>query len=349
MTRRHDLRKKPNVRGTKSTNDSERFNDMDSKPNPTSNFAEIHAPESMSLTYNTDQVIEFTNLILWYYDRKQHLDINFSYVKIFDYESIALLLGVLVKFRVANLSLRGSFPYDRKAKEFLRHSIFYKYLFDKSAIKESERYNFFTSFVDENFEVNQVQKAAKGVDSAMTGFLISKASKTVWGQSHNCPGVQAVCLELMQNTDNHAAIEKERVHHFWISLNHRVREKIVKFVFMDFGVGIFDSIQNKIKQNKLFFESLSASKAFTLSNNALLLKEIMEGQIHSYVPTEFFRGNGLPFINDTLKRNEISKLRIISNNVRSSVYKDKYELLRNSFSGTIVTWELDINNIHASL
>lgn len=54
---------------------------------------------------------------------------------------------------------------------------------------------------------------------------------------------------------------------------------------------------------------------------------------------------GLPDINMALKRDQISNLNIITNDVHANVEKKDFKSISKSFSGTFVYWELNQDNI----
>ena len=67
----------------------------------------------------------------------------------------------------------------------------------------------------------------------------------------------------------------------------------------------------------------------------------MNGQLHSTVTGELFRGKGLSSIKQVLDRKEIDKLYIISNNVFANIYENQYNNINCDFNGTFVYWELN--------
>ena len=126
-----------------------------------------------------------------------------------------------------------------------------------------------------------------------------------------------------------------------------VRYKKVSFIFIDYGVGIFESLKNKPQTNKWFgwFEKIKNKLKY--GGNDEIFKMLLEGQMHLTVTGQHFRGKGLPGINEVLERNQISNLKIISNNVYSNVTSKEFNKLNSEFSGTFMYWELNENNINS--
>ena len=59
-------------------------------------------------------------------------------------------------------------------------------------------------------------------------------------------------LELMQNTNNHASLKVFGEKHWWLSVNYDKDNNKVKFSFVDFGMGIFKSLENKNSKSKIY-------------------------------------------------------------------------------------------------
>ena len=246
-----------------------------------------------------------------------------------------MLLSILVKFKAQGIDFNGDFPEDLAARKILETSGFLKNLL--KTFKEEDTY--------EIGRENSIHThALKYVDAQLGHKLIEQASITVWEEKRRCQGVQRTLLELMLNTNNHADTMRQGEKHWWLSVNHRKKEKIVSFSFVDFGVGIFNSLNNKKEGSKFFGWAEKLEKKFTYGNNADILSLILKGELHKTVTGKHYRGHGLPGINDVLKRNQISKLHIITNNVYADVESGNFRTLPKDFDGTFIYWELNIEN-----
>jgi len=252
-----------------------------------------------------------------------------------NYDALVVLLSIMVNFKARGIEFNGDFPRNKKARSLLKRSGFFEYLYGSFVM--SDKYDLPTK--------SRIHTLAmKNVDSALGAQIISEASLTIWKSKKRCHGVQKTFLELMQNTNNHATIGVPGSKHWWLSVFHLEKEKKVAFSFVDFGVGIFNSLKNKPVQNKWFgwFEKMKTK--FSFSNDADLLKLILAGELHSTVTMKPFRGKGLPGLKLALDRNQISNLHIISNTVKADVKNDKYSIINQNFSGTFVYWELNETN-----
>ncbi len=84
---------------------------------------------------------------------------------------------------------------------------------------------------------------------------------------------------------------------------------------------------------------------FKYGNNADLLNLILNGDLHRTVTGEHYRGKGLPGIAEAVKRNQISNLHIITNDVFGNVSKQDYRMLDSKITGTFIYWELNYDNV----
>ena len=80
--------------------------------------------------------------------------------------------------------------------------------------------------------------------------------------------------------------------------------------------------------------------------NDEILELIISGKLHRTVTGKYSRGKGLPGIGEALKRNQLTNLIIISNDVAGYISQNKYQKLSSMFNGTYVYWELNANNEH---
>lgn len=301
-------------------------------------YVKIKAPSNFSFIENTEEVSLFIKKLNRQYEGKKKVYILLDGVEKVSYGAIVVLLSIMIKFKTSNIDFNGNFPKNQEAKKIITQSGFFEYLYKN--IKEEERYSIHP-------KTNTIHTHAwKDVDSELGAEIVQNASKTIWGENRRCQGVQRALLELMQNTNNHAKIGIEGEKHWWLSVNHSKEEKKVSFSFIDFGVGVFKSLDNKTNTSKFFGWKEKLAKAFNYTSNVELLKLILEGKMHKTVTNKHFRGKGLPGIREVMKRNQISNLHIITNDVYCNVEKNEYKKISNNFSGTFVYWELNNNNVN---
>jgi len=304
---------------------------------PYKNYSKIYAPERLSFIDNPIGVVEFISNLEKHFDKRKKVFVVLKNVTVISYDAIVVLLSIMVKFKASKIDFNGDFPINKEAKTVLEESQFLKYLYRQ--FREEERYH-----LGQNSSIHT--HAWKDVDSELGSKLIENASKTVWGEPRRCQGVQRTLIELMLNTNNHADDTKKGEKHWWISVHHDMVNNKVGFAFIDFGVGVFTSLNNKRQGSKFFGVLDKLKEKIKYGDNAELLKLIMDGTLHRTATGKPFHGKGLPGINKVRERNQISNLNIITNNVHGKVDNGEFILLPKSFSGTFIYWELNQNNIN---
>lgn len=304
-----------------------------------SRFKKVSAPEILSIIINPEGVIKFIGKLREYFLSKTKVFVQLLHVSKIEYNAIVVLLSIMIRFKSQKIEFNGDLPYDENARNILQQSKFFPNL--NKYIQDSDRYKI--------GDLNNIHTHAwKNVDAKLGEKIIEKASLSIWPTARRCQGVQRILLELMQNTNNHATIGKTADRHWWLSVNHIPQEKRVCFSFIDFGVGIFKSLENKPIESKFWNWAEKMYQKYKYGNNAELLKLILDGELHKTVTGEYFRGKGLPGVKDALNRNQISALYIITNNVFGDVTNEKYRLLNQNFEGTFVYWELNEKNINCN-
>lgn len=284
----------------------------------------IVAPTIFSLIDNTDNSLYFIEKIEDCFKKRQKVWIDLKKVEIIAHGAIIVLLSILVKFKANKIGFIGQSPENSKANNALEKSGFLEYLFDKKKIKEKDDYTF----------GNEIYTHAnKTVTSKLITQLINKISNYIWGEERQCSGLKRVLVELMQNTNNHASIEKEGEYHWWINIDTIAKDKVC-FTFIDYGVGIIESLKSK-KPDQTFHGVWSKiNDSLGLTKNEDIIKKLLKGEIHNIM--KYNRGKGLPSVFKECQKNSISNLKIITNDVMADCSNNKYTKLKNKLSGTFL-------------
>lgn len=298
-------------------------------------YKHIKAPSFFSLAHNTEVTLSFISKIENCFIRKQQVFVDLSQVNRIANGAIVVLLSVLVNFKTHDIDFYGNLPTNPNVLKALKNSGFFKYLYKN--IDKSESYS---------FENEICTHANKKANAELSEEIIQKASKHIWGEQRRCTGVQRVLLELMQNTNNHASLNKQGEKLWWATISPSSEENKVTFAFIDYGVGIFESLSKKPKENKFFDAINKVKNVFNFDSNAELLKLLLNGDVHRTVTGKYYRGKGLPGIFNACKNNKISNLIIISNDAIADYSTKTYRKLNSKLSGTFVYWELNENCIN---
>lgn len=300
-------------------------------------YRKIVAPRIFSFIKNPAEIVRFVKDLEYHYNEKNKVYIILKDVEVIDYGAIVVLLSIMVKFKSANIDFNGDFPRDSKAKILLKRSGFFENLYKE--FEESSRYEISASLSD-----GIHTHAWKDVDPVLGSKIISQSTKIIWGEERRCQGVQRALIELMQNTNNHASIGGAGEKHWWLSVYPVKEENKVCFSFVDFGVGVFTNLKSKNQDSKFYMWAEKLAQVVSFTNNAEIMRLILNGFLHKTVTRKHYRGKGLPGIAEVMKRNQISNLHIITNDVFCNLEKDEYKTMKDSFSGTFVYWELNKNN-----
>jgi len=296
---------------------------------------EIDTPKIFSLITNPSETIDFINSIESRYLEEEKVFINMKNIDFMDYSAVTMLLSVLFSFKERKIPFNGNFPNKLKYRFMLISSGFFDCLIAKISNKMEYTIG----------KENQIfTRANKEVNSELGLPVMIETSETVFGKKRTLKGLQRVLLELMHNTNNHAVISKKGEKYWWLSVNHDKENKKVSFIFLDYGVGIFESLKNKPDDGKWGKLGAFISNLIKKDDNADLLQRLLEGEVHMTVTGKHYRGKGLPGIREAMIKKHISNLHVVSNNVFSDVSNNVYTNLNNEFSGTFVSWEVNSNN-----
>lgn len=262
-------------------------------------------------------------------NREETVFVNLTGVTHIDLEAIVLLLGIMAEFRAKNILFNGNFPQNKVVKEQLMQSGFFKQLFPDS---DYEHENF--SFGSKKGIYTHGQKL---LDKDLSADLISESLITVFGKKKRSQGAQRILIEAMKNTVQHAGNSRKEKF-WWLSIRKDKKNKKVTFSFLDYGVGIFNSLKSKSETDPGY----NALKKFLLGrSDASILEKIMEGKLNNISRTRKPQhGTGLPGMKTAIDNNFISKLVILSNNVYANVGSVEYEQLNVNFSGTLIQFEI---------
>ncbi|HTE01656.1 MAG TPA: hypothetical protein VK668_20350 [Mucilaginibacter sp.] len=295
-------------------------------------------PSNFSFLDNPVEVIKFITDLKRLFDAKRKVFILMKNIKVIDYSAIVVLLSIMVRFKSQNIRFNGDFPKDRRIKNILIASGFFQTLF-KITIKDRDRYNLGNK--------NTIHTHAwRNVDSELGQTIMKDVSVKILGCEAVYKGLQRTLVELMQNSFNHATPSKEGEKHWWLSVNVSEKQKVASFSFIDYGIGIFESLNGKTTESKWFNWKTKLRNLFSSDNNAEVLKLILDGELHKTVTGKHYRGKGLPGIKEAMDRNLISNLHIITNNVYANVCENKYQILPHNFGGTFVYWEVNEQTIN---
>lgn len=297
-------------------------------------YKQIDAPYKLSLLNNESDTLKFLQKLQSSYSQQKKVAVLLDHVKEITTDAILVLLSNMVHFKAAHIGFNGTKPTDKYVAAKLEASGFFKHLYGQ-VMRDQESYSFRKM---DNYIYTHGQKT---VEAKIADDLVKYASETVWGTPRRCPGIQSTLVELMHNTHDHAG-EYKGEKHWWLSVEHDEKNKVVTFSFIDFGVGIFRSLENKKPGEPLYGAMDYIVQHFPLiSTEADRLQLILEGKVRLTQFNEYYRGKGLRNIYLRNKRGHISELAIISNYASFKAVSDNYHSIRNEFDGTFISFKMN--------
>lgn len=290
------------------------------------------APADFSLLQNKEAVFRFINIVDGLYKKEREVFIDLKSVHSIDYPAILVLLSVMARFRDKKIRFNGNYPDNQEVKDKLIESRFFHHLFNLSSP---------ASIGDLKVNNHIYTKTDVEVDPVLGEQIMREASTTIWNKPRICKGLQTVLIELMHNTNNHAANNTDDKEKWYLLVNHDADNNKVCFVFVDYGQGIFESL-------RVNWETIwkRLTKRIEYGTNSKILEDILNGIIKLTDTKQPNRGKGLKRIKKALDWNQISNLYIFSNDVSVNACSADYTQLKNSFSGTLFYWELQCDNLN---
>lgn len=281
---------------------------------------------------NTEGTLAFISELEKSLEQKSKVFVVLKNVEKIANGAIVVLLSIMIKFKNNGVPFNGDHPKDTIARQYLINSGFFEKLYqqDGDAFSIQGRSAIFTH-------------ADKVVDSKLSNELICKVSELIWGQPYRCTGVQQVYIELMQNTNNHASLHGPHEHHWYTTVTYNREKNKACFSFIDYGVGIIQSI-NKNEKGKFWKAHSLIKNILKPRNNGDFLRLLLDGSVHKTATGNYYRGKGLPGVYKAFKDNKISNLVVITNDAFADCSRESYKTLSNKFEGTYIYWELNYNN-----
>lgn len=284
------------------------------------NWESVVAPPTFNLKHeNVESAISYIEEVKKLGREKKDVNFLLENVKDIGVGAISMLISVMQELENKNIYFKGKLPVDEKARSTIEQSGFLDYVRVENLpkTKNAENIIFTTgkSYTHQHVLVN----------------VIRRTNNAVWRENGRSPLLYGAMLEMIKNSCKHAFLSDENVR-WHIALNHEAEEKIVRFSFVDNGIGIIKSFEK---------DSLSRKARGLIRNNSEMIKLAFENGIESKTGLPW-RGTGLPTIHETFAVDGIVKqLVVITNDVYCDFGQGIYENLSESYSGTYYYWEID--------
>lgn len=291
-------------------------------------FKAVVAPIDCSFINQPEMTIRFYNVIKQAFDDGMNVTVDLSQVLHFSETSAAVLM-TFIKDKNVNQgrAIKIIWPKDAKCTSKLRSLGLDKKInteIDSRTILE----NFPTQKVSNLKVANQVAKS-----------IVISSSRFIYNDDRKLKELYSILIEMMANTNNHADGQKREKYNWWLFFFPDIDKRTIKFVFVDSGVGVFDSLPVKqylIRNPLSMFDTLLTQRASELHS---ILRELISGNIKSSTGNPS-RGRGLPLISDCSKTGHFEAFQMISNDAYIDLKMSTATSMNEHFSGTLFHFEL---------
>jgi hypothetical protein len=282
----------------------------------------ITPPDNFSLLTNTDAMLQMFADMMDAAKSGRSIFLEMKEVVSITPDTVAVLDAFVG--RIADeysVGIGGSEPDSSRMTELLRRSGFYSHVRPPS----QARY-----IAPDSGIIAHEEKRI--VDPQLAQQLVHFATQRLNGIPSENHAVFGALGEMMGNTFDHAHRHGAR-ERWWASIYYDESNRVAHFTFFDTGVGIFGSREVTRLTDKL--------RSY-IGSDAAFLRDIFEGEIASRTGVPW-RGQGLPRINQRVKRGELTNMTIITNAVKGHLDTGTFTTLSRPFPGTLYHWELRSN------
>lgn len=283
----------------------------------------LKAPENFSLVLNTDEVIDYFNLV--------HKELYKGNRVLFDISEICTLTPDTIALQIAKIKdssfhhgsqIYGNEPINDDLKSLFVQSGLYDYVSIKGPKPTNGNKLLLHKLTDNKVEPDIAKEAC------LLGLRHTFKNEEIFEPLYN------ILIEIMQNTNNHAGNIRGK-YDWWLHVYNHPDSLKTSYTFLDLGVGIFESIPVKsFKRDFLNF--------FGFTSNLDLVPKLLAGEIRSRT-TRPERGKGIPQVFDCSSDDTFDKFVLISNDICADLKSQTYRKLNSEFKGTLYYWS--INNI----
>lgn len=244
--------------------------------------------------------------------------INMSHVSDIDIVAICMLLSVVQELSLLSISVVGTIPEDKDCRRIFEESGFLAHMKSIGGKK----------FKTSNSRNLILEIGNDTTSSEELGKLIKKSISYITGREEHFEPIYTIVMELSGNSVEHAYNSRK---HWLLGVNYVEDENKVVYTFTDNGYGILSTLNRRFP--KKVFEGLN--------NRAEILDRAFDRQYGSRHDEQINRNRGLPKVKAYSKY--VKNLNVITNNVNLHMDSQK-RVLKESYSGTLFSWELDIEH-----
>lgn len=309
------------------------FKYLDRKSNT---YVLLRAPDILSLNNAPDKFVNFINKFENIKSNIGNKAIFFDLLNVedLDFSGISLLIALRYKLKLHKIEFNGRNPKKDKLCNLL-----YEYQFlEQMGIKPSyENIHFKLGNKNDKITIKGDSKVKPELGIEIAEYVSEKLFNKI-GYSND--GLQTMLLELMANTYKWSS-QKSGYNLWLLTMAFNKKEKKIEFQFIDFGIGVFESLKYSILYKSWYLGIIKI-----LKSNASIFNDMLNANSNIYKSSTglYFRGKGIPSIKENFINQFYNDVNILTNDVFVDLKKEKYTNLANNFSGTLVNWTIDIDN-----
>ncbi len=293
-------------------------------------YTKKYAPANFSLINNTEEVIGYFKDVGRTFADREQVDWDLENIDQLSPDAIALLVAKVKDVHFTRgINMKGNKPLKTDLKK----------LFDDSGFLDHVNSSYRPPKNENNLLIHQrTQKKVHPEIAKQVGLL---AVKHTFKNTKIFQPIYKIMIECMANTDNHASLQAEGIHDWWLFTYCDPNTSVTSFSFLDLGIGIFNSNPvNNYKQRLI--TAIESATDMSLRNNLKLVPKLFSGEIYTSRTKDKTRGQGLPTLKECSNNPHIRNFTIITNNVKISLPSEAAVELTNKFNGTFLYWELHL-------
>jgi len=284
-------------------------------------YTNLVAPDEFSFVSNTENVLKYFAFAEKTISERKQIILNISSIKRLTSDAIALLIAkITLRSFNRGIKIIGNAPRNEQLLNLFIQSGFYHYVQSKAPKLQTKPNLLLHKRTNHKVEPTIAKQAC------LIGI------RHTFGNSEIYEPLYDILIEAMQNTNNHAGLERKGLYDWWLFVFNDPESKISSYSFLDLGVGIFESLPVKNWRRGIL-------EATGLTSNVNLVDRLISGEISSRTG-KAERGKGIPQIYQCSTDKNIKEFIIVSNDVHANLKTKQYTKLSTTFGGTLLYWEI---------
>lgn len=286
-------------------------------------FASVTAPRQLSFILQPQLCTAYFEEIRRLFRRKLNVQFDLTQVEELTLDAVVMLLGCIKNFDInAGRLIDIKQPVADVPRDFLKRYNIRKKLPNK---------------IDGSLEPIPMQRVSNSIVANDVAKEFAKsASHHLYNTDRALKEFYEILIELMANTNNHAS-GTENIPTSWYAMNNfHYSPKYCEFVFLDCGIGIFESWPVKRYISGISVALQELFSVTTLRTNQLnhLFDQLAKGEIGSRTGLAN-RGKGLPLILKHASEPYIKEMYLITNDGYIDLKARNVSSMRENFEGTL--------------